>query len=71
MLLFKMTLEAQSRMKKLTVSKREIVRRMGTTPTQFYRLMDQTNTHKTIDQRVKFLADLDYSVEIKFTDWAA
>jgi hypothetical protein len=71
MMLFKMTIEAQNRMKKLTVSKREIIRRMGTTPTQFYRLMDQTNTHKTIDQMVKLLAALDCSVEIKFTDWAA
>jgi len=71
MMLFKMTIEAQNRMKKLAVSKREITRRMGTTPTQFYRLMDQTNTHKTIDQMVKLLAALDCSVQIKFTDWAA
>ena len=44
---------------------------METSPTQFYRLMDQTNTHKTIDQMVKLLAALECSVEIKFTDWAA
>lgn len=67
-MLFKMTIEAQNRMKKLSVSKREIIRRMRSTPTQFYRLMDQTNTHKTIDQMLKLLATLDCSVEIKFSD---
>lgn len=69
-MLFKMTMQAQERIKKLGVSKREIIRRMGVTPTQFYRLMDQKNTRKTIDQMVRLLNALDCSVGITF-DWAA
>jgi predicted XRE-type DNA-binding protein len=69
-MLFKMTIQAQERIKKLGVSKREIIRRMGVTPTQFYRLMDQKNTRKTMDQMVRLLNALDCSVEITF-DWAA
>ena len=65
-LLFKLTLKAQKQMKTLGVSKREVIRRMDTTPTQFYRLMDQTNTRKTIDQMVRLLAALDCSVGVVF-----
>lgn len=66
MLLFKLTMQAQKRIKELRVSKREIIRRMGVTPTQFYRLIDQKNTRKTIDQMVKLLNALDCPVEIIF-----
>ncbi len=66
MLLYKLTLQAQKLLKTNSVSRREIIRRMGTTPTQFYRLLDQTSYHKTIDQMVKLLAALDCPVEITF-----
>ena len=62
MILFKLTLKARDRVKELGVSKREVIRRMGTTPTQFYRLMDNDNLNKTIDQMVKLLSALDCSV---------
>ena len=62
MILFKLTLKARDRIKELGVSKREVIRRMGTTPTQFYRLMDKDNLSKTIDQMVKLLSALDCSV---------
>lgn len=65
-MLFKMTIQAQKRMRELAVSKREVIRRMGATPTQFYRLIDQKNTRKTIDQMVRLLTALDCSVEIIF-----
>ena len=65
-LLFKMTMEAKTRIDQLKVKKRELIRRMNTTPTQFYRLLDQTNTHKTIDQMVKLLNALDCSVDVVF-----
>ncbi len=69
-LLFKLTLKAQKRAGELQVSKREVIRRMGTTPTQFYRLMDQKNTHKTLDQMVRLLAALDCSVDFLFDEAA-
>jgi predicted XRE-type DNA-binding protein len=69
-LLFRLTLKAQACMEELQISKREIVRRMGTTPAQFYRLMDQKNTNKTIDQMVKLLAAMDCSVDVVFGEAA-
>ena len=69
-LLFRLTIQAQKRMKETKASKREITRRMGTTPAQFYRLMDQKNLNKTIDQMVKLLAALDCPVNLVFDDAA-
>ncbi|MGK5088758.1 XRE family transcriptional regulator [Bdellovibrionota bacterium FG-2] len=69
-MLLKMTVQAQERIKRLGVSKREVIRRMGVAPSQFYRLMDQKNTRKTIDQMVRLLSAMDCSVELVF-DWAA
>ncbi len=47
MLLFKLSVEAQNLLEKSKLTKRAIIRRMGTSPTHFYRLLDQKNTHKT------------------------
>ena len=58
-LLYKLTLEAQKRVKKSPLSRREIVRRLGTSATQFYRLLDQTNYKKSIDQLLLLLHVLD------------
>lgn len=69
-LLFKMTVQAQKRIKELKISKREIIRRMGATPTQFYRLMDTKNIRKTMDQMLRLLSALDCPVEIVFTEAA-
>lgn len=70
-LLFKLTLKAKAKLEEVGIAKREVMRRMGTTPTQFYRLLDQTNTHKTIDQMVKLLSALDCSVDVTFSNEAA
>jgi hypothetical protein len=69
-LLFQLTIQAQERIKELGVSKREIIRRMHTTPTQFYRLIDQKNTNKTIDQMVKLLTALDCTVNLSVSNAA-
>ncbi|MBF0492491.1 MAG: hypothetical protein HQM15_06895 [Deltaproteobacteria bacterium] len=64
-LLYKLSLEAQTLLEKSKLTKRAIIRRMGTSPTHFYRLLDQTNTHKTVDEMIKLLNALDYEVAIK------
>ena len=64
MLLYKLTLEAQSRLKTNDVSRREVIRRMGTSPAQFYRLLDQTNYRKSVDQMIKLLTVLDCEVDV-------
>jgi hypothetical protein len=66
-LLYKLTLKAQKLVEKISSSKREIIRRAGTSPTQFYRLMDQAFYGKTIDQMVRLLAALDCVVDVTFT----
>ncbi len=66
LLLYKMSVHAQRLLKARQISKRELIRRMGTSPTQFYRLMNQAYYHKTIDQMVKLLAALDCSVDLVF-----
>ena len=63
-LLYKMTLEVQKRLETCPLSKREIIRRLGTSATQFYRLTDQTNTNKSIGQLLSLLHILDCDVEL-------
>jgi predicted XRE-type DNA-binding protein len=46
------------------LSKREIIRRLGTSAAQLYRLMDQTNYRKSIDQLLRLLHILDCDVDL-------
>jgi hypothetical protein len=63
-LLYRLTLEAQKRVERSPLSKREIIRRLGTSATQFYRLLDQTNYRKSIDQLLALLHVLDCEVDL-------
>jgi hypothetical protein len=63
-LLYRLTIEAQKRLQDSPLSKREIIRRLGTSAAQFYRLLDQTNYRKTIDQMLSLLHVLDCSVDL-------
>jgi len=62
--LYKLTVEAQKRLEKSALSKREIIRRLGTSATQFYRLLDQKNYHTSVDQILSLLHVLDCDVEL-------
>lgn len=64
LLLYKLTLEAQKRVAESPLAKREIVRRLGTSATQLYRLLDQTNYEKSVDQLVSLLQVLDCDVDL-------
>ncbi len=63
LLLYKLTLEAQERIAASPLSKREIIRRLGTSAAQFYRLVDQTNYRKSVDQLLSLLQVLDCDVD--------
>ena len=63
LLLYKLTLEAQSRLKTTPISKRELARRLETSLTQIYRLLDQTNYRKSVDQVLGLLRVLDCDVD--------
>lgn len=63
-LLYKLTIEAQKRVRTSSLSKREMIRRLGTSATQFYRLLDQTNYRKSVDQLLSLLHVLDCDVDL-------
>jgi len=64
LLLYKLTLEAQKRVQVSSLSKREIIRRLGTSASQFYRLLDQTNYRKSMGQLLSLLHILDCEVDV-------
>jgi len=64
LLLYRLTLEAQKRVASTSLAKREIIRRLGTSPTQLYRLLDQTNYRKSVDQMLRLLQVLECDVEL-------
>ena len=64
LLLYRLTLEAQKRIRATRLAKREIIRRLGTSPAQLYRLLDQTNYRKSIDQMLRLLQVLDCDVQL-------
>ena len=64
LLLYQLTVEAQERLEASVLSRREIIRRLGTSPAQFYRLLDQTNYRKSIDKVLELLQVLDCDVDL-------
>ncbi len=63
-LLYKLTIEVQKRVRASRLSKREIIRRLGTSASQFYRLLDQKNYRKSVDQLLSLLHILDCDVDL-------
>ena len=64
LLLYKLTVEAQDRVAGSQLSKREMIRRLGTSASQFYRLLDQTNYRKSVGQLLALLHVLDCEVDL-------
>ena len=64
LLLHNLTVEALKRLETAALSKREIIRRLGTSPAQFYRLLDTTNYRKSVDKMLALLQVLGCEVEV-------
>jgi len=64
LLVYRLTLVAQGRVSESPLSKRELIRRLGTSPAQLYRLLDQTNYAKSVDQMLRLLSVLDCEVDL-------
>jgi len=64
LLLYKLTVAAQDRVEQSDLSKREIIRRLDTSPAQFYRLLDTTNYRKSVDKVLFLLHVLDCEVDL-------
>jgi hypothetical protein len=63
LLLYQLTVAALERIEESPLSKREIIRRLGTSPAQLYRLLDTTNYRKSIDKLLLLLYVLDCDVD--------
>ncbi|MBA4370344.1 MAG: hypothetical protein C0418_02055 [Coriobacteriaceae bacterium] len=64
LLLHRLTCEALDRIQASPLSRRELMRRLGTSPAQFYRLLDPTNYRKSVDKVVQLLYALDWDVDL-------
>lgn len=65
LLLYDLSNQAQELFKKSNLSKHEIIRRLKTSPSQLYRLLDQANSKKSIDEMLRLISVLGYTVELK------
>jgi len=63
LMLYQLTVTALERMEETPLSKREIIRRLGTSPAQLYRLLDTTNYRKSIDKLLLLLHVLDCEID--------
>jgi hypothetical protein len=62
-LLYRLTIEAQKRLQDSGLAKREVARRLSTSQAQLYRLLDQTNSRKSLDQVLALLGVLHCDVD--------
>lgn len=69
--LHKLTIEAVKLFEKSGLSKHEITRRLKTSPSQLYRLLDPTNYKKSLDEMLRLLTVLGYRVDLKLVKDAA
>jgi hypothetical protein len=63
--LYSLTLKALELVRRSSLSKREIARKLKTSPAQLYRLLDPANYKKSVDQMMRLAAGLGY--EVNFT----
>lgn len=71
MLLHRLTLDAQRNLEASGLSKREVARRLKTSPAQLYRLLDQTNYEKSVDGMLELLSVLGCDVEFTVSERSA
>jgi len=63
----KLSVEADKRRKVCGLSNRELIRRLGTSASQYYRLLDPANTSKSMYELVTLLGLLGCDVEVTVT----
>lgn len=68
LLLHNLTVQALKRLEATRLSRREIIRRLGTSPAQFYRLIDPTNYRKSVDKILSLLQVLGCEVDLVVRD---
>ncbi len=63
-ILYRLTIEAEDALTGSGISKRAVARRLGTSMSQLSRLLDATNTSKSLEQMIALLAALGRETEI-------
>ena len=63
LVLYKLTVEAQHRLEKSPIGLRQLARRLNTSPSQLYRLLDTTNYKKSVRSVLNLLYALDCEVD--------
>jgi hypothetical protein len=65
LLLHELTLRARRLLEASRLSRREVIRRLGTSPSQLYRLLDPANSRKSMKQLLALLHLLGYDVSVE------
>lgn len=65
LLLYKLTIEAKKLLKSSPVGIRELSRRLRTSPTQIYRILDEENNRKSIDRVLELLSALSCRIDVR------
>jgi len=68
LLIYQLTIEAKKRVDESGMSVRNISRMLGTSATQYYRLLDEDNYRKSMDQMVNLLAVLGCTVDVNVSE---
>jgi predicted XRE-type DNA-binding protein len=68
LLLHNLTVQALDRLGTSRLSRREIIRRLGTSPAQFYRLIDPANHRGSVDKMLSLLQVLGCEVDLVVRD---
>ncbi|MEX2489784.1 MAG: hypothetical protein WD356_09710 [Pseudomonadales bacterium] len=71
LLVYKLSLEAQKRLEKSELSRRQVARRLNTSVPQLYRLLDPANFNKSMKQLVALLHVLGCDVDLVVKESAA
>ena len=66
-----LTVQAAQLVKKSGLSKHELTRRLKTSPSQLYRLLDTANYRKSVDEMLRLLAVLGYRLDVRLVKEAA
>lgn len=69
--LHELTVQAIQLMKESGLSKHELIRRLKTSPSQLYRLLDTANYRKSVDEMLRLLAALGYRLDVRLVKEAA
>ncbi|MDE0286048.1 MAG: hypothetical protein OXN26_16055 [Gammaproteobacteria bacterium] len=64
LLIYRLSVEAQQRIEKSALSRRQIARRLSTSVPQLYRLLDPSNSRKSVRQLIALLHVLDCDLNL-------